>query len=64
MKVKAEVSHDGPQCPFCQAIFTPDENFFYNEYGYNLDCDCGGTFKVQPMCSWTWFSRAITFEEG
>ena len=61
---KQSVNYDGPQCPFCDVTFTPDENFFYNEYGYRLECDCGAVFNVQPMCSWTWYGKAITFEEG
>ena len=64
MKIKRSINSDGPECPFCGELITPDENFFYNEYGYQLECNCGGVFKVQPLCSWTWYSNAITFEEG
>lgn len=61
---KQEYSTEGPVCPFCQVVFTPDENYFYNESGFVMDCDCGGHFHVRPECSWSWDTRARTFEEG
>ena len=63
-QVKRAYSNDGPVCPFCHQLITPDENFYFNEYGYDLDCDgCGGVFHVRPDCTWSWSSRAKTFED-
>lgn len=63
-KPKQEWSTDGPVCPHCSVLITPDENFFYDQSGYRLDCDCGGHFNVRPDCSWSWTTQAITFEDG
>jgi hypothetical protein len=61
----SEYSTDGVKCPFCGCVFTPDEAYYYNENGYLFECaECTATFKVQPFCSWSWTSRAITWERG
>jgi hypothetical protein len=45
-------------------MFTPDENYYFDESGFDLDCDeCGGVFHVRPDASWSWSSRAKTFED-
>ena len=65
MRAKDAFSTDGVACPFCGYLFVPDENYYYNESGYIFDCpECEAVFKVQPFCSWSWTSRAITFEDG
>lgn len=63
-QVKRAYSTQGPVCPFCERMFTPDENYYFDENGYDLDCDeCGGVFHVRPDASWSWSSRAKTFED-
>lgn len=57
-------STNGPVCPFCDNEITPDEAHYYDESGYDLECDCGGHFRVRPHCSWSWSTRAKTFEDG
>lgn len=53
-------SNIGPTCPYCEFGETPDEPFFFNEGGFDLDCgECGKKFIVQPNCSWTWVTRPI-----
>ena len=61
---KHEIGSNGPICPFCEAVFTPDEAFFYDEGGFDLECDCGGHFNVRPASSWLWSTQAKTFEDG
>lgn len=53
-------SPDGPICPHCGWLCTPDEAFYYNETGYDLECgECEKKFNVQPNCRWTWFTRPV-----
>jgi Zn ribbon nucleic-acid-binding protein len=55
-----QYSTAGPVCPHCEALFTPDENFYYDEAGYKLECfDCGATFKVQPYTETSWTTSTI-----
>ena len=49
-------SWDGPMCPACGLQFTCDENFYFDQNGYELDCDCGVKFSVRPNATWTWHS--------
>lgn len=32
-------STHGPKCPKCGTEYTPDEGFYYDQSGYELDCD-------------------------
>lgn len=53
-------STDGPVCPCCNAKWTTDETFYFDESGYELTCDeCSTVLSVQPSASWSWTSRAI-----
>lgn len=53
-------STEGPVCPTCEAKWTCDEPYYYNENGFTLECDeCGTVFSVQPVSSWSWTSRKI-----
>lgn len=63
-RAKREVNGDGPECPFCGVVARPDEASYFDERGFDLECDCGGRFHVQPECSWQWITRAKTFEDG
>lgn len=61
--VKSDFSNVGPKCPHCGYVQTPDENFYFNQDGYDLDCaDCGGWFEVRPEIAVSWATRAKTFE--
>jgi hypothetical protein len=62
--VKRTTSLDGPVCPFCGFSYTLDEAFYFNESGYDLECECGGHFHVRPAASWMWTCEAKTFEGG
>lgn len=56
---KTSCSADGPVCPNCRELFVIDEVFYFNEYGYQLTCDCGAKFEVQPQATWSWASRIV-----
>lgn len=49
----------GPECPKCGACWTADEGYFYDEDGFELECDCGTKFHVQPSITTTWTTKAI-----
>lgn len=49
-------SHEGPMCPCCKVVRTVDEAFYYDENGYDLECECGTEFTVHPHALWTWTS--------
>jgi hypothetical protein len=56
-------STEGPVCPCCGSQRTPDEASYYDESGFELECDeCGTAFTVQPFASWSWTSRPIVKE--
>jgi transposase-like protein len=58
--VEPSFSTDGPTCPHCKATYTPDEGFYFDQNGYEMECDgCGEKFSVQPDCSWSWVGRPI-----
>jgi hypothetical protein len=60
---KSAYSTEGIECPFCGHVFAPDEPQYYDESGYDFECDdCDGVFRVEPQVSWAWRSRAITWE--
>jgi transcription elongation factor Elf1 len=55
-------STDGPQCPYCNREFVPDEGFYYDSNLAELDCDeCGKAFKVEVYhsVSWTCFKKEV-----
>jgi uncharacterized Zn finger protein len=53
-------STEGPVCPWCSALWTTDEAFYFDENGYELECDeCGAVFAVEPCASWSWTSHLI-----
>ena len=64
MDAKTAFNTDGVECPFCGHVSVPDEAFYYNQSGYVLDCgECEREFNVQPVCLWSWTSRAITWDD-
>jgi hypothetical protein len=57
-------SAEGPLCPGCGAKWRADEASYFNENGFELECDeCDLVFVVQPVCSWSWTGRAL-FRRG
>lgn len=59
----AGFSTEGPVCPCCNSLWLVDEASYFNENGYDLQCDeCGTAFSVQPAASWSWTSRPIVKE--
>jgi hypothetical protein len=51
-------SSEGPQCPHCLFILTPDEDFYFDPIFYDNDeCpECGQLFKVRVYTETTWTS--------
>jgi transposase-like protein len=46
---------DGPICPSCKRQYVADEGFYYNDRGFEMECDqCRKTFWVQPYTTTTW----------
>lgn len=53
-------STEGPVCPGCGQMWRPDEASYFDERGFELECDeCGLVFTVQPTASWSWAGRAL-----
>lgn len=50
---------EGPQCPFCGAFLTADGPEFYDERGFETECNCGGTISIQPSTWTSWNTKAI-----
>lgn len=65
LRVKSDYSSQGPKCPFCGHVITPDEEFFFKQERYELQCDeCDGYFEVQTEMTVSWYSNAKTWEAG
>ena len=56
-------STEGPMCPGCGAETCADEASYYDERGYEIECDCGLTFEVEPFSAWSWTGRALSRKE-
>lgn len=54
-------STDGPTCPHCGFVFTPDDGIYYDERRYTEDeCpECEKKFKVEVFHSVSWTCEAI-----
>ena len=51
---------EGPKCPFCGTVYTADDPMYYDEQGFEDDCDeCGNTICVEPEISVSWRTRPI-----
>ena len=51
---------EGPECPFCKTIVTADAPIFYEENGFQIDCDeCGKKYQVWPNISVSWRTEAV-----
>ena len=56
-------STDGPVCPSCGAKTCVDEASYYDERGYEIECDCGLTFEVEAFSEWSWAGHALRWKE-
>lgn len=54
-------STEGPTCPHCGRVYTPDESHYFDESGYTQDeCDgCGKPFTVAVCISTSWTCEVI-----
>ena len=54
-------SLDGPKCPKCGFIFTPDEGYYYDNNRYTSDkCqECGTKFSVEVHHSTSWLCKLV-----
>jgi predicted RNA-binding Zn-ribbon protein involved in translation (DUF1610 family) len=54
-------SDEGPQCPHCNCVITPDENHYYDEQRYIQDeCpECGKMFSVRVEVQVSWICAPI-----
>lgn len=40
-------SSEGPTCPSCDTVYTPDEAYWFDEdLDMTIDCSCGAKFRV------------------
>ncbi|MBC7168765.1 hypothetical protein [Phenylobacterium sp.] len=46
---------DGPRCPYCGFLHTPDEPFYYDEDTTTLECGkCDREFAMRVYTSTSW----------
>lgn len=59
LDIPSVLSSEGPTCPYCGTIITPDEGIYYDEHRLTeLDCpDCEKRFDVTVVLSAHWRSR-------
>ena len=51
---------EGPACPFCGHVETPDEGYYFDEATTNLSCgDCGKDYGVEIFHSTSWTTRRL-----
>ena len=51
---------DGPECPKCGTIWKPDDSYYYDERGFDLECyECETKFSVRPAVYWSWTTKEI-----
>lgn len=58
-------SDEGPQCPYCNCVITPDDNLYYDEHRYTQDkCpECGKIFSVRVDVQVSWICAPIEGKE-
>lgn len=54
-------SSEGPECPYCGFVFTPDEGHYFDENRYTEDTcpECEKKFKVEVFHRVTWSCEVI-----
>ena len=58
MTTLSTFNENGPEYPECGAVPLPDEASYFNESGYEIECDaCGISYEVTPLCSWMWRTK-------
>ena len=56
-------SSNGPTCPGCAAIYTPDEAFWFDEdLDRRIECGCGVTFIAGYHRRDTWTGKVVEKE--
>jgi len=46
---------DGPQCPYCGNVETPDEQFYYDPDTTTIQCgNCEKVYRVEVQHETTW----------
>jgi len=56
MTEKRTYSHEGPTCPYCGHVMTPDEGYFHDEHRYTEqecpECEKAYSVEVNNWTSW------------
>jgi hypothetical protein len=53
-------STDGPICPYCGTLCTPDESWFYDEMHTQFECDsCGKASDMRIYNSTSWACSTV-----
>jgi hypothetical protein len=51
---------EGPRCPFCGQQWTADDAIYFDEDGFDADCDeCGNEIRVDPIISVAWKTKPV-----
>jgi hypothetical protein len=51
---------EGPECPYCGCVHTADESHYFDEGGFEIDCnDCEREFKVWPNIAVSWRTESV-----
>ena len=54
---------EGPKCPFCGRQWTADDPIYYDEDGFEDECDsCGNAVEIKPHLSVAWTTRPISWK--
>jgi len=52
--------NDGPRCPYCGFLHTPDDPVYYDESTTTLECGgCDREFAMQVYTSTSWARQAL-----
>jgi hypothetical protein len=55
---------EGPECPYCGCVHTADESHYFDEGGFEIDCnDCEREFKVWPNIAVSWRTESVPNSE-
>lgn len=61
------ISSEGPECPHCGAVTTPDEGWWYSETDCSGPIECGACekqFSVSVHASFHWTTRKCESAEA
>lgn len=52
---------EGPECPRCHAVYTADDEQYYDEQnGMKMKCACGAHLFIQPETRTTWTTTLVS----